>query len=230
LTDWDPDDVEANWNTGQSSGDVRIKSDGTAWGWGYNRWGKNGTGDITHYSSPIQLGSGDTDWAKVRNGNNSTAIIKSDNTLWRCGYNNWGEMGHGDQTHKSSPVQVAGAYDDVAIGDSHMVALKTDGTLWACGWNYAGTIGQGNTTNYSTLQQIGSDTDWDRISVIGYSGTIAVKTNGQVYYAGKNEEGQAGNGAATNLSTLIAVGVADEWEVTNQRYRTFSRGRSWIKA
>lgn len=30
--------------------------------------------------------------------------IKTDGTLWAWGYNNWGQLGLGDRTYRSSPV------------------------------------------------------------------------------------------------------------------------------
>jgi len=41
-----------------------IKTDGTLWTWGSNDKGQLGVNNITHYSSPTQLGS-ESDWSKI---------------------------------------------------------------------------------------------------------------------------------------------------------------------
>ena len=53
--------------------------------------------------------------------------------LWMWGYNNKGQLGQGNTTTYSSPVQV-GALTDwliLAAGYIYSTAIKTDGTLWA---------------------------------------------------------------------------------------------------
>ena len=41
-----------------------IKTDGTLWAWGGGEKGALGHNNLTHYSSPVQVGSG-TAWVKV---------------------------------------------------------------------------------------------------------------------------------------------------------------------
>ena len=86
---------------------LAIKSDGTAWVWGEGISGGLGLGNTTSYSSPKQLGALTT-WtgAKVLMGQNSAMVIKSDGTLWTWGRNNYGQLGLGNTTNLSSPVQV----------------------------------------------------------------------------------------------------------------------------
>ena len=59
------------------------------------------------------------------------------------------EVGDGTTTDRSTPVQVRGMADVVAIagGEWHTVALRRDGTVWAWGWNECGQLGGGATTD-----------------------------------------------------------------------------------
>lgn len=54
---------------------LAIKTDGTLWAWGDNRFGHLGLGDITDSSSPVQIGSS-TDWNSVVGGTYHTAALK----------------------------------------------------------------------------------------------------------------------------------------------------------
>jgi len=125
---------------------------GTVWSFGSNNNGQLGQGNTTNYSSPVQVGSLTT-WKLVSGGQYFTTAIKTDGTLWAWGQNIfYGQLGQGDRTNYSSPVQVGSLtnWKEVSNGRYHSVAIKTDGTLWAWGSNAYGQLGQYNTTHYSS--------------------------------------------------------------------------------
>jgi alpha-tubulin suppressor-like RCC1 family protein len=70
-----------------------IKTDGTLWTWGYNLFGKLGNNSQTNAISPVTTFAGGTSWKQVSCGNNQTAAIKTDGTLWSWGNNSVGQMG-----------------------------------------------------------------------------------------------------------------------------------------
>ena len=59
------------------------------------------------------------------------------NGLFAWGGNDYGQLGLGDTTNISSPVQVGHLTDwnEVSAGYDHILSIKTDGTLWAWGRN-----------------------------------------------------------------------------------------------
>jgi alpha-tubulin suppressor-like RCC1 family protein len=81
-------------------------------------------------------------------------FVKTDGTLWAMGYNNYGQLGDGTTTNRSTPAQVATGVAQVAAGSSHTLFVKTDGTLEATGSNGSGQLGDGTTTNRSTPVQV----------------------------------------------------------------------------
>jgi alpha-tubulin suppressor-like RCC1 family protein len=85
-----------------------VKTDGSLWSWGDNTEGQLGDNTVTRKSSPVQTVSGGTNWKKVLGGQNFTAALKTDGTLWAWGHNNFGQLGMGDIVHRSSPTQVPG--------------------------------------------------------------------------------------------------------------------------
>jgi alpha-tubulin suppressor-like RCC1 family protein len=134
---------------------------------------------------------------------------KTDGTLWAWGQNNLGQLGIGNTTNQTVPVQVGAAtnWASISVGDYHSFALKTDGTLWAWGYNISGQLGIGNTTNQTVPVQLGSATDWASVDG-GYAHTLALKTDGTLWAAGYNYYGQLGIGSTTDQNILVPVVTA----------------------
>ena len=181
-----------------------IKTDGTLWTWGYNGFGQLGTGTITNRSSPGTTAGGGTNWTQVACGYTHTAAIKTDGTLWTWGYNQYGRLGDGTTTNRSSPGTTAGGgtnWKQVACGYTHTAAIKTDGTLWTWGFNGSGGLGDGTTTNRSSPgTTAGGGTNWKQVAC-GYQKTAAIKTDGTLWTWGYNAYGGLGDGTITTRSS-----------------------------
>jgi alpha-tubulin suppressor-like RCC1 family protein len=207
-----PVQIPGNWATirAGSSNNFGVKSDGTLWAWGRNDQGQLGHNNKTHYSSPVQIPG--TTWSKDRLKISNIGVfnsyaIKTDATLWSWGYGTNGRLGQNSNTNYSSPRQVPGTtWNIVSSSYNGQFAIKTDGTLWSWGWNnnggYGGLLGHNNKTNYSSPRQVGSDTDWDFVTVSADSGSIfAHKTDGTLWSWGYNGSGQLGIGNKTAYSS-----------------------------
>lgn len=131
-----------------------IRIDGTLWCWG-SIPGLT-TSDRT---VPTQVGSV-TAWASVEAGGFQTCAIRTDGTLWCWGGNSFGQLGTGDSTDQSAPVQegtAATTWAQVSTGVHHVCALRADRTLWCWGANGDGQLGTGDTTARSTPTRVLSD-------------------------------------------------------------------------
>lgn len=82
-----------------------LKSDGTLFTWGTNKFGELGTGDFKDRSAPIQIGSS-KDWVEVVACGNYSLAVKIDGTLWSWGKNSVGQLGHGDTLQRVLPTRV----------------------------------------------------------------------------------------------------------------------------
>jgi alpha-tubulin suppressor-like RCC1 family protein len=122
-----------------------IQTGGTLWGWGAN----NSSGTPTSYyyllatgvptttnaqSAPVQISSA-TGWSKVSNTNATSVAAIKNNELWVWGTNEYGQLGTGNLTTYSSPVQVTGSWLDVHISYS-TIAVKSSNELFS--WGYVG--------------------------------------------------------------------------------------------
>ena len=202
-------------------GSLAIKLDGTAWSWGNGAGGQLGQGSTTAYSSPVQIGAL-TDWSKSMSGGvyGPNGAIKTDGTLWVWGTGGTGQLGQGNTTSYSSPVQVGGLTTWASIGPGSetdaansmwSMAIKTDGTLWAWGKNANGQLGNGNTTNYSSPIQIGALTTWIQV-LGGRKSSYARKTDGTIWAWGNGGDGQLGTGSTANTSSPNQVGALTTWK------------------
>jgi alpha-tubulin suppressor-like RCC1 family protein len=210
-----------NWDsvsTGGSS-ECALRADDTLWCWGHNGQGQLGNGTTTNRSSPTQVGTA-TDWQAIVAGDDShNCGIRGGGSLWCWGSNEFGKLGDGTTTNRSSPAQV-GADTDwqvVEVGYSHTCGIRAGGTLWCWGYNLHGQLGNGtsaNTPNPSPVQ-VGSDTDWAAIEV-GWGHTCGLRAGGTLWCWGYNLYGQLGNGTSTGIFTPnpspIQVGTDTDWQ------------------
>ena len=168
------------------------------------------------YSSPVQIGSL-TNWVQVTSTGQSTGAgtgIKTDGSLWVWGANAGGQLGLGDITGRSSPVQVGllTNWAQAASCDTHTAAIKTDGTLWVWGLNTYGALGQGDLVNRSSPVQVGALTNWKQVSCGSYY-TVAVKTDGTLWVWGYgNYLPTAVPGGGNGFSSPVQIGSLTNWK------------------
>jgi len=194
---------------------LAIKTDGTMWSWGLNQYswfGILGLGDTTDRSSPVQIGALTT-WLSISAGAGSyhNLAIKTDGTMWTWGRNHYGQLGQGNTTDRSSPVQIGAltTWSKISAGGYHSMVIKTDGTLWSWGRNGSGNLGLGDTTDRSSPVQIGALTTWSKISAGSHS--TAIKTDGTLWSWGYNGWGGLGLGDLTNRSSPVQIGALTNW-------------------
>ena len=191
-----------------------VKNDGTLWMWGHNSYGQLGTNNLTHRSSPTQVGSL-TNWKQLSCGRIHSVAVKTDGTLWGWGSNLNGNLGLSDATNRSSPVQVGTLtnWKLVSSGQYQTLAIKTDGTLWAWGYNGPnGQLGVNDTITRSSPTQVGLLTNWKLVSAGTYT-TAAIKTDGTLWSWGYNSSyWNLGVGDAVHRSSPTQVGSLTNWK------------------
>lgn len=184
---------------------LALKNDGSLWGWGDNLDGQLGNGKSGYYErerTPIQITSNvkfvDAGW-------HHTMFITTNNELWGCGSNTFGQLGNGlsgNNALETTPVKVSDSVAFVSAGREHTMIIKTNGTLYACGNNEYGQFGNGTTNNSTVPRKI-----MNGVSSVsaGSDHTLIIKNNGSVWASGNNEHGELGDGTTTNQISPVQM-------------------------
>ncbi|MCL1864681.1 MAG: hypothetical protein FWF73_02595 [Spirochaetes bacterium] len=162
------------------------------------------------------------DVKEVSAGDDYTAAIKEDGSLWAWGNNRYGQLGLiiPDLTAIPIPIQIEikDKWKAVSAGYNYTAAIKENGTLWAWGRNNYGQLGNGSTTDSYTPVIVGTNTDnWIAVSTRGYYYAVAIKTDGSLWAWGNNDGGQLGDGTTTNRLTPAKIG-SDTWTTVSAGY------------
>ena len=189
-----------------------IKTDGTLWTWGTGNSGKLGNNQGSNRSTPVTTFAGGTNWKQVSAGDQHTAAIKTDGTLWTWGLGNSGQLG--TYLFPTNPIRVtpittfAGGtnWKQVSAGPYHTAAIKTDGTLWTWGAGASGRLGNAQITDRSTpVTTFAGGTNWKQVSAVDQH-TAAIKTDGTLWIWGYGSQGRLGNAVTTgNISTPVTT-------------------------
>ena len=184
---------------------VALKSDGTVWTWGDNRYGKLGNGWFGGDSTvPVKV-HGLTNIVAVADAGYGKLALRSDGTVWT-----WGSwiLGRHVPSESAVPLQVPGltGVTKIAAGVGTAYALREDGTVWSWGTNGTGQVGIGSDASYV----------YDPTRVVGLTGVTAiagsdgngyaVRSDGTVWAWGGDATGQLGNGpTATDSRVPVRV-------------------------
>lgn len=191
---------------------VALRKDGTYWHWGSD-YGAPLVSPVPFTNlilSPEQVGA-ENDWASVTTGDQHSAALKKDGTVWAWGHDEGGQMGNGlgfKETNlvrfnrfylhpiQTNLVQVGTNRDWIAIGcaqGSDTIGLRANGTLWVWGqvnrfWNARpGAI-------FPVPTQICRETNW-----LAIESDLALNRDGQVWRLFRAPPDASASAAATCL-------------------------------
>ena len=186
--------------TGTNRTAFAIKSNGTIWGWGANPSSIIVSGSSTSsVITPTQVGTSN-DWVKMSVGGQHILAQKQDGTLWSWGGGNALGIG-GSPNVTNIPQQIStDIWKSFSAGSGTSFGVKSDGTLWGWGVNTDGQLADGTTTNKNIPSQIGTDTNWHSVQARNFATTMAVKTDGTVWFWGRNYNGEFGIGTSYDLN------------------------------
>lgn len=143
-----------------------------------------------------------------------TMLVKSDGTLWGCGYNSSGQLGDGTETMPKRLIKITDNVTSVSA-NSHTLILKKDGTLWGCGLNYYGVLGNGTTTSCETPQEITNNVAF--VSA-GDNHSMIIKNDGSLWATGSNSHGQLGDKTTTDRKKFKKITTEVESVSTGYSY------------
>ena len=147
---------------------IGLRSNGTLWAWGYDRFGVLGINNSSICrSSPVSVVGGFTDWCHIRVAYSAVAI-RTNGTAWSWGRNQCGQLGDNTVIDRSSPVSLVGGFTDwcqVSATVTSMVGVRTNGTAWGWGRNHVSQLGDNTDIDRSSpVSVVGGFTDWCQVS------------------------------------------------------------------
>lgn len=175
--------------------------------WGYNRDGELGDGSTTQRLAPVDVVGLSSGVKAVAAGFHTCALLTTGGV--KCwGYNAFGELGDGTKTNRTTPVDAVGLTSGVAaisIQDVHTCALMASGGVKCWGVNLSGELGDGTTTNRSTPVDVTGLSAGVAAVGAGDFASCALLTGGGVKCWGANDQGQLGDGSASDSLTPVDV-------------------------
>ncbi len=207
--------VDLGWAAQMSAGGAHtcaVTLAGTVKCWGLNEFSALGDGTTRNRVIPVAVVGLPDAPQTLSAGWSHTCVVTADGGAWCWGHNDWGQLGDGSTTSRSTAGAVVGLSSGVqalSAGLSHTCALTTAGGVKCWGWNGHGQLGDGTTTDRLTpVDVVGLSSGVQALSARGWH-TCALTTAGGVKCWGGNTSGQLGDGTTTDRLTAVdVVGLA----------------------
>ncbi len=197
-----------------------LDTAGKAWCWGRDVDGEAGDGTTSQADkySPVPVAGGRA-YTTITAGVDHTCALDTAGKAWCWGADNSGEVGDGSasQADKYSPVKVAGGpslYERSPRACAHTCALDTAGKAWCWGNDNFGQVGDGSASQAAKYSPVAVDADDSpeafALAAItaGDFHTCALDTAGKAWCWGLDENGQVGDGSASQANKYKPVKVA----------------------
>lgn len=175
---------------------LAVTKEGKLYAFGYNYRGQLGLGTTTSESIPRPVRALlSRKVVLAACSYHHTMILCSDGTLFSCGRNDSGQLGHGDTVDKKTPQAILSAprhVNGISCGQYHTVLVTSQGQVFVCGKNDYGQLGIDGTQNIKVLSKISTLPEIDHVNQVccGYYHTLLLSSAGIVAGFGRNDYGQ----------------------------------------
>ena len=186
---------------------VIFKQDGSVWSTVFNHHERHSLNELIFapriskdFTSVISRGA-----MAVATGTEYTMVLKQDGSVWTVGYNRYGQLGIGSKKRTFVFVQVMTGVKAVAAGSYHSMIVTEEGRVWTAGWNKYGQLGDGMTGYRSRFFATMSSGAKAVAVAAGDPHSIVLKQDGSLWAAGRNNNGQLGDGTKADQNSFVEV-------------------------
>eukprot|EP01126_Amoeba_proteus_P037383 TRINITY_DN3857_c0_g1_i5.p1 TRINITY_DN3857_c0_g1~~TRINITY_DN3857_c0_g1_i5.p1 ORF type:complete len:478 (+),score=87.90 TRINITY_DN3857_c0_g1_i5:199-1632(+) len=196
---------------------IAITDQGHVYSWGKIDEGKLGSVHHTqreiseNYCRPKRiLFSSDVFILDGACGADFTVLLDSEGALWSFGNNRNGQLGIGnsDVSFVREPQKISKIlpkFGTIDCGGDHCLAVTLDGIVYSWGWGEKGALGHGRFTDEWEPKEIDLKEKIRSVGVGGYSHSILLSEDGEVYTFGWNEYRQLGHDFGEDIAVPTKV-------------------------
>ena len=179
--------------------------------WGGNSDGELGDGTTTTRLTPVPVSGLGSGVAAIATGQFHTCALTAVGGVLCWGYNNFGQLGDGTTTDRSTPVAVSGLGSDVmaiAAGGYHTCALTTASGVLCWGFDSNGQLGDDEAETYATPR------------------TVVAATTMVVEYYNASQDHYFMTWVSDEIQTLDAGTTIKGWTRTGQTFQTYTTAQT----
>ena len=192
-----------------------LTTEGAVYTFGGNQFGQTGHGIIGGNRSTPKIVTGCLESKKVvyvASNYDHSACIMEDGEIYTWGNGSNGRLGHGNQTHRSTPKRVEGLAGKkakhVACGGYHTLVCTEDGRVYSFGRGSYGQLGHGNCEGKlipTLIQQVPLESKSITQVACGYSHSLVLTSEGCVHSFGSGNDKQLGHDGSIASTTFPFV-------------------------